>query len=124
MYKVCVLNSFIPKIKKTENLYAKRRHWYSNGSLYYYPHIKTCSTDVDCLGSQLCVDNHCIGLDRKYDLHGVHYGPEYRQLIQDNSPLAHINVQSYDYVHGFFHNQPEDIYDYEKHGYNHDYDYS
>jgi hypothetical protein len=127
MYKFCILNSIIPKIPKitgNENLYAKRKNWYTDGSLYKHNVIRTCSSNEDCNASQLCIDNHCFGLNRQLNLHGVHYGPEYKHIIQSNHPLAHLLIPEYTNDSGFFSNQPDDEQEYDNHGYNYDYDHS
>lgn len=126
MFRLVLLNTIGKSLQiKKEGVYAARRNWFSDGYRAAAPGLHKCSQDTDCEAGEICQAGYCYGLHRRTDIHNLHYGDEYRTLIQrqSNNPLHFIPDR--DIINGsyFYINQPvfdieEEVIDYE---YNYDY---
>jgi len=72
MYKLCILNSVIPKLQpQPEQLIAITRNWFTDGYRAAAPGTHLCQTDTDCEHHERCQSGYCAGLHRTFGSRGI-----------------------------------------------------
>lgn len=98
MYRLCLLNSIVPKIKPvSERLNAKTKNWYSDGYRASYPGTAICETNEDCEAGEICQAGYCAGLHRRFAVQGTFIGSDVYINPHDQYDSQDSTGYDYDY---------------------------